>query len=280
MQIIRFITQEDQLKFGCGYDGHTASILEGDIFSEVVDTGQRTAIKKLLTPIQPTAIFCIGLNYRLHARETGVDLPPYPVVFMKNPGAALAHQEAIQIPASCVKVPEVDFEAELGVIIKSPVKNVSEAQALDHVLAFTCANDVSARRWQKKGGGGQWVKGKSFDTFCPFGPAMVTLDEIKNPQELGIECRVNGKVMQKSNTRDMIFSVAQIISFLSLSTTLLPGTLILTGTPSGVGFVRTPPVYLGPGDQVEIQLERIGTLANPVVSEQAGDVGQWVRKEG
>ena len=267
MQIIRFMTQEDQIAFGSAYDGHTASVIQGDIFSDFKDSGQRRAVKKILPPIQPSAIFCIGLNYRLHAKETGVDLPPFPVVFMKNPGAVAAHKQAIQIPSSCAKVPEVDYEAELGVILKNSVKNVSEAQALDHVLAYTCANDVSARRWQKKGGGGQWVRGKSFDTFCPFGPSMVTSDEIQNPQNLDIQCRVNGETLQKSNTSDMIFSVAQIISFLSMSTTLLPGTLILTGTPSGVGFVRTPPKYLMPGDVVETVIERIGTLENSVVSE-------------
>lgn len=267
MQIIRFITQDNQIVFGSAYDGQTASMIQGDIFSDFTDTGQRMTVKKILSPIQPTAIFCIGLNYRLHAKETGVELPPYPVVFMKNPGAIAAHNQAIQIPGSCAKVPEVDYEAELGVILKDAVKNVSEAQALDHVLAYTCVNDVSARRWQKKGGGGQWVRGKSFDTFCPCGPVMVTPDEIENPQELDIECRVNGKALQKSNTSDMIFSVAQIISFLSMSTTLLPGTLILTGTPSGVGFVRNPPVFLMPGDVVETEIERIGTLENPVVAE-------------
>jgi len=268
MQIIRFITGDGQLAFGCSFDGNTASILEGDIFSNCEDTGRRIEVKQILTPVQPAAIFCIGLNYKLHAKEAGFDLPKYPVVFMKNPGAAAAHKGSIEIPASCVEIPEVDYEAELGVIIKTPVKNVSENHALDHVLAYTIANDISARRWQKHAGGKQWIKGKSFDTFCPFGPIMVTPDEIENPQVLDIECLLNGKTMQKSNTQDMIFSVAQIISYLSQSATLLPGTLILTGTPQGVGYARKPPVFLQPGDVLETRIENIGSLENPVVSEK------------
>jgi 2-keto-4-pentenoate hydratase/2-oxohepta-3-ene-1,7-dioic acid hydratase in catechol pathway len=274
MQIIRFMTRDDQLAFGSSYDGSTASILEGDIFSDFKDSGQRVEVKKILTPIQPPAIFCIGLNYRLHAEEAGFDLPRYPVVFMKNPGAAAAHKEDIEIPESCVKIPEVDYEAELGVIIKDPVKNVSEVNALDHVLAYTIANDISARRWQKHAGGKQWIKGKSFDTFCPFGPIMVTPDEVEDPQNLGIECLLNGETMQKSNTSDMIFSVAKIISFLSQSSTLLPGTLILTGTPEGVGFTRKPPVYLQPGDVLETRIQKIGTLENNVVLEKTGASGE------
>jgi 2-keto-4-pentenoate hydratase/2-oxohepta-3-ene-1,7-dioic acid hydratase in catechol pathway len=132
------------------------------------------------------------------------------------------------------------------------------------VLGYTCACDVSARRWQKHGGGGQWVRGKSFDTFCPIGPALVTGDEIGDPQSLGVRCRINGQLMQQSDTGDMIFPVARLISFLSRDTTLLPGTLILTGTPSGVGFARRPPVFLAPGDRVSVEIDGVGTLDNPV----------------
>ncbi len=268
MQIIRFMTKEKKIAWGTDYDGHTAALLTGDIFSSFTRMGQKEVVQKLLPPIQPAAIFCIGLNYRLHARETGMELPPYPVVFMKNPGSVAAHGEPIQIPDSCSKIPEVDYEAELGVIIKSPVKNVSEANALEHVLGYTCANDVSARRWQKNAGGGQWVKGKSFDTFCPMGPALVTPDEVGDPQDLMVECILNKKKMQQGHTGDMIFSVAQIISYLSQSATLLPGTLILTGTPAGVGFARKPPIYLTPGDVVETRIEKIGRLENRVISER------------
>jgi len=163
----------------------------------------------------------------------------------------------------------VDYEVELAVIIKKKAKNVLPENALDYVLGYTCANDISARRWQMHAGGGQWIKGKSFDTFCPFGPWMVTPDELTDPNNLDIECVLNGNTMQKSNTNDMIFSVPQIISYLSESVTLLPGTLILTGTPSGVGFARKPPVYLSPGDVLETKVDKIGVLKNYVTLEEA-----------
>lgn len=269
MQIIRFRTADNQMCLGTGYDGITASVLEGDLFSGVKDTGRRVDVVKTEVPVKPAAIFCIGLNYRGHAEETGMDLPRYPVVFMKNPEAVTPHNSEIVIPVSCLEKPEVDYEAELGVVIGRPAKHVSEAEALDYVLGYTCANDVSARRWQKHAGGGQWVRGKSFDTFCPLGPVLVTPDEMSDPQNLAIESVLNGQTMQKSNTRDMIFSVAALIAFLSQSTTLAPGTLILTGTPEGVGFARKPPVYLKPGDHLQTRIQGIGTLANPVAAEAA-----------
>ena len=268
MHIIQFRTPDNQLCLGTGYDGATASVLEGDLFSGVKDTGQRADVAKIAVPVTPAAIFCIGLNYRGHAKETGMDLPRYPVVFMKNPGSVIPHNSDIVIPVSCLEKPEVDYEAELGVVIGRPAKHVSEAAALDYVLGYTCANDVSARRWQKHAGGGQWVRGKSFDTFCPLGPVLVTPDEIPDPQNLAIESVLNGQTMQKSNTRDMIFSVAQLIAFLSQSTTLAPGTLILTGTPEGVGFARKPPVYLMPGDHLQTRIQKIGTLENRVAAEE------------
>ncbi len=267
MQIIRFVTTKGTIAWGTNWDGETASLLEGDVFINLSDTGRQVAVQEILPVVWPAAIICIGLNYRRHALETGFDLPPYPAVFMKNPGAVIGHGVPIVIPGCCSKPPEVDFEAELGVIIKSPVKNVSETRALDHVLGYTCANDVSARRWQKHAGAGQWVKGKSFDTFCPCGPVMVTKDEVEDPQNLEIQCRVNGETMQKSNTNDMVFSVARIISYLSQSCTLLPGTLILTGTPEGVGFIRKPPIFLTPGDRVEVEIQGIGILENQVRAE-------------
>ncbi len=268
MQIIRFISEDNKVYMGCDPDEKSAAVINGDIYSDVSISAQRQPIKKILPPILPAAIFCIGLNYRLHAKETGLAMPEYPVVFMKNLGAAAGHLDDIEIPVSCADIPEVDYEAELAVIIKKPAKNVTEENALDHVLGYTCANDVSARRWQKNAGGGQWVKGKSFDTFCPFGPWIVTSDEIEDPGELDIECVLNGTTMQKSNTGDMIFTVAQIVSYLSQSATLMPGTLILTGTPSGVGFTRKPPVFLSPGDVLETKIEKIGVLKNQVVAEK------------
>lgn len=210
----------------------------------------------------PPAIFCIGLNYRKHAQETGASLPEFPVIFMKNPAAVIGHDGTVQLPVSCVDPLQVDYEAELAVVIGKRALNVKPEEALEYVKGYTCANDISARRWQKHAGGGQWVRGKSFDTFCPMGPGLKGTEEIFDPSVLGIECRLNGEVMQQSNTSDMIFSVERIISFLSEDTTLLPGTVILTGTPSGVGFARNPPVFLRPGDRIETRIEGIGTLVN------------------
>ncbi len=267
MKIIRFESDDSRVYIGCPDEAGMARVIDGNLLDQFVVTDQKKPVKQILTPLQPPAIYCIGLNYQRHAVEIGLELPRYPVVFMKNPGAATHHLADIEIPVCCAKVPEVDYEAELGVVIKTPAKNVRPETALDHVLGYTCANDVSARRWQRHAGGGQWVKAKSFDTFCPFGPWIVTGDEIGSPDELDISCVLNGRVMQESNTRDMIFSVARIISYLSESATLQPGTLILTGTPSGVGYTRNPPVYLMPGDILETRIERIGTLKNSVAFE-------------
>jgi 2-keto-4-pentenoate hydratase/2-oxohepta-3-ene-1,7-dioic acid hydratase in catechol pathway len=268
MQILRFKSDDHKIYVGCNFDGKSAALIKGDIFSDFSFTGKRKTVHQFLPPVIPPAILCIGLNYRLHAKETGLDLPKYPILFMKSPGAAAAHLDNIRIPACCAKAPEVDYEAELAVIIKTAARNVPVENALDHVLGYTCANDVSARRWQMHAGGNQWIRGKSFDTFCPFGPWMATPDEIPDPDILDIECVLNGETMQKSNSSDMIFPVAKIISYLSESTTLLPGTLILTGTPSGVGFARKPPVYLKPGDVLETRIQNIGVLKNEVTSEE------------
>ena len=212
----------------------------------------------------PPAIFGIGLNYHEHAKETGMEAPKYPVVFMKNPAAIANPEDPILLHPACMQPPEVDYEAELAVVIGQAAKDVSTADALGYVLGYTAANDVSARRWQGRRGSGQWVRGKSFDTFCPLGPELVTADELQDPQNLRIACALNGQVMQDANTADMIFPVAELIAFLSNGVTLLPGTVILTGTPSGVGFTRKPPVYLMPGDTVNVTLEGIGMLSNPV----------------
>ncbi|THB78009.1 MAG: 5-carboxymethyl-2-hydroxymuconate isomerase [Desulfobacteraceae bacterium] len=267
MHIIRFKGKDQRTYTGCDYEDGSASVIEGDLFSDYVNTGRRVDVDALLPPLLPRAIFCIGLNYRAHADETGMPYPENPVVFMKNPASVTGTEQEIILPSSCIDPPQVDYEAELAVVIGKKVKNASREDALASVFGYTCANDVSARVWQKKGGGGQWVKGKSFDTFCPIGPWIVTSDEISDPQALDIQCRLNGTLMQTSNTSDMIFSVAELISFLSLSTTLLPGTIILTGTPSGVGFARKPPLFLKASDVVEIGLEGIGTLKNTVVDE-------------
>lgn len=220
----------------------------------------------LLPPVAPPAIFGIGLNYREHASETGSTPPDHPMVFMKSPGAVIAHREPIALPR-ILRSDKVDYEAELAIVIGRPAKNVSPAEALDYVAGFTCANDVSARDWQKEWGGGQFCRGKTFDTFCPLGPCLVTPDEIGNVQNLPISLDLNGERMQESTTADMIFPVRELVAFLSGSTTLLPGTVILTGTPPGVGMARTPARFLSTGDTVRVTIDGIGTLENPVVEE-------------
>jgi len=187
-------------------------------------------------------------------------------LFMKMPSSIQAPLKPIVIPQH-LKSDKVDYECELAVVIGRTCKNVSEAEALDYVFGYTAANDVSARDWQKHAGGGQWCRGKTFDTFCPLGPVLVTQDEIEDPQNLRIRTLINGETYQDSHTRDMIFSVAQLIAFLSGSTTLEPGTVILTGTPEGVGMARDPRRWLTEGDIVSIEIEGIGTLTNPVVNE-------------
>ncbi|MFC1798539.1 fumarylacetoacetate hydrolase family protein [Thermodesulfobacteriota bacterium] len=268
MKIIRFIDEQDHICYGHNYTGETAVLLEGALFGELQDTGPQVRVKKILAPLDPRALLCIGLNYHEHAGETGFELPKYPILFMKNP-AALAHPgDPIVIPTCCTKAPEVDYEVELAVVIGKAAKNVSSAEALQYILGYTPANDVSARRWQFHAGERQWDRGKSFDTFCPLGPEIITADEIPDPQTLQIKCILNGETMQDANTSDMIFSVAEIIAYLSTDMTLLPGTVILTGTPSGVGFTRKPPVYMMPGDTVEILIDGFRPLISPVVEEK------------
>lgn len=216
-------------------------------------------------------IIGIGKNYDEHAREQGEAAPERPMIFTKNPAAACMHGDDIVIPALCRDEEtggpfQVDFEAELGLIIGAAARDVPLEQALDHVLGYTCVNDVSARWWQKVGAGGQFCRGKSFDTFCPIGPKLVPGREVPDPQQLRVICRVNGTVMQQDSTARMIHPVATLISELSRGMTLLPGTLIMTGTPSGVGMARKPPVYLKEGDVVEVEVEKLGTLKNRVVN--------------
>jgi len=223
------------------------------------------------SPVQLMHIIGIGRNYAEHASEMGGEVPDRPMYFTKNPASICLDGESIVITPICRDVetggPEqVDFEAELAVIIGEPARDVAEADAMGVVLGVCCANDVSARWWQKKGAGGQFCRGKSFDTFCPLGPCVVPVEEAGDLQNLAISCRVSGKTMQSSSTEEMIFSVAYLIAELSKSTTLMPGTVILTGTPSGVGHGRTPPRYLRGGDVVEVEIEGVGVLSNPVVN--------------
>jgi 2-keto-4-pentenoate hydratase/2-oxohepta-3-ene-1,7-dioic acid hydratase in catechol pathway len=236
-----------------------------DHFSELSPTGEEARIAKLLAPLQPTAIFCIGLNYRRHAAETGAALPEWPVLFMKSPGAVQDPEAPIALPTTLASG-QVDYEGELAVVIGRRCRNVSREEALKVVAGFTCGNDVSARDWQKQWGGGQWCRGKTFDTFAPLGPVLVPPEELADPLRLGLRTTLNGEVVQEGNTSDMIFDVPSLIAFLSGSTTLLPGTVIFTGTPEGVGMAASPPRWLRSGDVVSVEIEGIGTLTNPVTS--------------
>jgi 2,4-didehydro-3-deoxy-L-rhamnonate hydrolase len=206
-------------------------------------------------------IICVGLNYRDHAREVTLDVPEHPLLFAKWPSALIGTGDAIVIPNG---VAEVDYEAELAAIVGSRVKGVSVEHALEAVEGYTCLNDVSARAVQFSDG--QWTRGKSFDTFCPMGPRVVPRGEIGDPQSLRISCRLNGETVQAASTADMIFSVAEIVSFASRGTTLEPGDVIATGTPPGVAMGQREPRYLRAGDRVEVEIEGIGVLANPVIA--------------
>jgi 2-keto-4-pentenoate hydratase/2-oxohepta-3-ene-1,7-dioic acid hydratase in catechol pathway len=216
-------------------------------------------IERLAAPImRPSKIIAIGRNYAEHVSESKSALPPRPLIFTKFSTAIIGPEAEITWDPTLTT--QVDFEAELAVVIGRTARHVAEADALGYVFGYTCANDVSARDLQF--GDQQWVRGKSLDTFCPLGPWLVTADEIADPQNLNIRCTVNGQTMQESNTRHMIFTVAHLISFCSQAFTLLPGDIILTGTPEGVGHYRQPPSYLQEGDEVAVEIEGVGKLVN------------------
>jgi 2-keto-4-pentenoate hydratase/2-oxohepta-3-ene-1,7-dioic acid hydratase in catechol pathway len=266
MRIIRYLDPSRQEKCAAIQADGTALEISGDVFGECSVSSHAAAVSKRLAPVSPVTLFCIGLNYRHHAAESKCPIPQFPVVFMKAPTAVQNPDDPIVLPRH-LRSDEVDYECELAVVIGRECKNVSRDRALDYVLGYTCANDVSARDWQGKWGGSQWCRGKTFDTFAPLGPCLVTADEIPNPNALSIRLDIDGEVLQDWNTNDMIFDVPRLIEFLSGSTTLLPGTVILTGTPHGVGFARKPPRWLKAGDVCNVTIETIGTLSNPVVEE-------------
>jgi 2-keto-4-pentenoate hydratase/2-oxohepta-3-ene-1,7-dioic acid hydratase in catechol pathway len=218
---------------------------------------------KLLAPIpNPAKIVCLGLNYRDHALEGGAPIPKDPVLFSKYATSLIGQGDAIVLPPVSK---EVDYEAELVIVVGKRGRNISAGAAAEYVAGYTIGHDVSARDWQLRKDGKQWMVGKTFDTFAPTGPVVVTADEVPDPHNLGIRLRLNGQTMQDSNTGQMIFSVGTVLAYLSLVFTLEPGDLIFTGTPSGVGFARKPPVFLKGGDVVEVEIDGLGVLRNPVV---------------
>jgi 2-keto-4-pentenoate hydratase/2-oxohepta-3-ene-1,7-dioic acid hydratase in catechol pathway len=262
MRIIRFISGK-QIFFGEPIDGKTAKRIEGDLFTSLKVTDEVLPIDRLLAPIVPTDILCIGLNYREHAAESNSRIPANPMLFIKG-------SNTLNDPGSVIPIPkrssEIDFEAELVIVIGKDAKEVSKADALNYVFGYTIANDVTARDWQrdKDLGGGQFARGKSFDGFCPLGPAIVTRDEIPNTNNLRVKSILNGQVMQDDSTTNMIFDLPTLIESLSSTMTLRAGAIIMTGTPPGVGFARTPPVWMKAGDRIAIEIEKIGMLENVV----------------
>jgi 2-keto-4-pentenoate hydratase/2-oxohepta-3-ene-1,7-dioic acid hydratase in catechol pathway len=265
MKIIRFVSG-GKVYQGQQVDEKRARPIEGDLFGQYRVGNSELNVDKLLAPVVPADILCIGLNYREHAAESGSAIPKNPVLFIKGSNTLQNPNDPILIPR---RSSMIDYECELAIVIGKSAKNVSRDRAMDYIFGYTCANDVSSRDWQREKdlGGGQWARGKSFDTFCPLGPAIVTKDEIPNPNALRIRTLLNGQVMQDHTTADMIFDVPALIESLSSTMTLKPGAIILTGTPQGVGFARTPPVWLKGGDVVRIEIEKIGVLENPVTSE-------------
>lgn len=254
-----------------GFEGAMLDLIKLDqsLFNKLKDKindaeAEADAVQEqtLASPLKsPSKIVAIGLNYIDHAAESKMEVPEEPLVFTKFPNSIVSGTDDIQIPTDLTQ--EVDYEVELGVVMGKRAKNVSKEEALSHVFGYTIVNDVSARDLQFSDG--QWVRGKSLDTFCPLGPVIVTADEIPDPQTLDLGCSVNGKTLQEANTADMVFGVADLISELSHSFTFEAGDVIASGTPPGVGFSRKPPVYLTPGDHMKTWIEGIGELNNPVV---------------
>ena len=261
MRMARFKTREGKIKQGL-VQGDGVSVVRGDFCGRWSETRERLPLKEvtLLAPVAPPNILCLGRNYKAHAEESGDNVPKAPLLFIKATTTVIGPEAPIVIPKAAPT--QVDYEAELAVVIKRAARHVAESEALDCVLGYTCGHDVSARDCQH--GDGQWARAKSFDTFCPLGPWIETdLD----PGNLRVRGRCNGQVMQDASTALMIFSMPYVISYLSRCMTLLPGTVLMTGTPAGVGFVRQPPVWLHPGDVFEVDIEGIGVLRNPVVGE-------------
>ena len=262
MRIARFKAKTGAARYGI-IEGEAIAVAAGDPVRGLKPTGATVPLAgvRLLAPVEPVNVLCIGQNYKAHVEEGGANLPKAPILFMKTTTAVIGPDAPVVIPK--IAPTEVDYEAELALVIGKTARNVPEGEALKYVFGYTCAHDVSARDCQR--GDGQWCRAKSFETFCPIGPWIET---DLNPLNVRVQGRLNGHSMQDAPTSLMIFSIPFLISYLSRGMTLLPGTLLLTGTPAGVGFARKPPVYLKPGDVFEVEVEGIGTLKNPVEAEK------------
>lgn len=265
MKLIRHLSPTGPAWAALQPDG-LAVVVRGDLANGFVATDERVAPGPRLAPVDPVAIYGVGLNYHAHARQLGRAPEPHPLIFMKSPASIQHPGQPILVP-SALPCHALDYEGELAVVIGRAAKNVPPERALDHVLGYTIANDVADRAWQFQHGGGQFCQGKSFDTFCPLGPVLITPDELPAGPDLPLRTWVNDELRQEGRTGDMIFNVAHLIAFLSAGKTLPSGTVILTGTPGGAGHGRTPPVYLRPGDVVRVEIEGLGILQNPVAPE-------------
>ncbi|KAI1470130.1 uncharacterized protein F4812DRAFT_421597 [Daldinia caldariorum] len=275
-RLVRFLAKNGKTYYGDAIlpEGVTdiaktkkARVIKGDIFGKHEVTDQIADVRLLLSPLaleDVKTVRCLGLNYALHAKEANLPIPKYPVLFYKPVTSLSGPTDPIPIHPIAQEELGLDYEVELVVIIGKEAKDVPESEALDYVLGYAVGNDVSHRDWQVARGGGQWSLGKGFDGWAPYGPGIVTSNVIKDPQTLQISTRVNGQTVQESNTADQIFNVRKTIAFLSRGHTLLPGDLIWTGTPSGVGMGRKPQLWLKDGDIVEVELEGVGIVSNKV----------------
>jgi 2-keto-4-pentenoate hydratase/2-oxohepta-3-ene-1,7-dioic acid hydratase in catechol pathway len=269
VRVVRFQDDAGVICTGIVHNGDSVTYANGSLFDRSLqDTGRLAKVSKLLAPVEPPVVICIGLNYRKHADELKLPYPKNPVVFLKPPNTVTGPGVPIVKPRITEKM---DYEVELAVVIGKPCKDVSVDEALSYVAGYTCANDVSTRDWQKvpELSGGQWTRSKIFNNFCPLGPVLVSADEIPDPNNLRVQTFVNGQKMQDSSTSDLIFNVQQVVSFCSIGTTLAPGTVIITGTPAGVAEGRSPQPWLKPGDNCVVEIEKIGRLENSIVSDPA-----------
>jgi len=271
VKFCRYVSTAGDVEYGLQHKNGSITVATSCPFTGLQDTGKPASIKEYMSPVDPTMVICIGLNYYKHAAELGLAAPKNPVVFMKPPSSAAGHNAKVVKPRSTVKF---DYEVELAVVIGKPCKDVSVENALDYVLGYTVANDLSTRDWQKAPAlaGSQWCRSKGFDGFSPLGPVLVTADEIPDPNNIKVAAYVNGQQRQNSSTSDLVFKVQEIVSFLSNGCTLTPGTVIMTGTPEGVaegkdGNAKPGWDWLQVGDHVTVEIEHIGALDIDIVAD-------------
>lgn len=266
VRIARFEDASGNEAYGLAHCDGSVTVAEGCPYKGLTDTGKKASVRAWLSPIDPYAVICIGLNYSKHADELKLPYPKNPVIFWKPSNSAAGHGAKVVKPRATEKM---DYEVELAVVIGKKCKDVTPEQALDYVLGYTVANDLSTRDWQKlpELAGGQWCRSKGFDGFSPLGPVLVTKEEIPDPHNLFLRSSVNGEKRQDSSTSDLIFKIPEIISFLSNGCTLMPGTVIMTGTPAGVAEGMKNQPWLKPGDKVVTEIEKIGALEVDIVAD-------------